>query len=76
MTRVGRLDVLDHVGHGEGLARAGDAQEDLVRVPLFDSLGQLFDGLGLVPPGHEIGDEPEGPPVYVIACSVFENAMI
>ncbi len=67
----GTLDGLDDVGHREGLARTGDPEEDLVRVPLFDPPGQLFDGLGLVPPGLEVGDEPEGPPVDVIACGVF-----
>ncbi len=30
MTRVGFCDVLDDVGDGEGLARAGDAEEGLM----------------------------------------------
>jgi len=42
-----------------------------VRVPPFDPPGQLLDGLGLVAPGLEVGDEPEGPPVDVVApCRV------
>jgi hypothetical protein len=67
----GTLDGLDDVGHREGLARTGDPEEDLVWVPLLDPPGQLFDGLGLVPPGLEVGDDPEGPPVDVIACGIF-----
>ena len=70
MTRAGRCDGRDDVGHREGLAGTGHPEEDLVRVPLFDPPGQLFDGLGLVPPGLEVGDEPEGPLVDVIACGV------
>ena len=38
----------DHVGHGEGLARPGDAEQDLALVPPLDPLGQLGDRAGLV----------------------------
>ena len=38
----------DHVGHGEGLAGAGHAQQRLVRQTVLDALHQLRDGRGLV----------------------------
>jgi len=47
------LDLLDHVRHGEGLARARHAEEDLVLVALQDALAQLLDGLRLVARGLE-----------------------
>jgi len=65
----GPLDGLDDVGHRKGLARAGDPEQDLVRMPPLDPPGQLLDGLGLVTPGLEIGNEPEGPPVDVVGAS-------
>ena len=48
----GPLDGLDDLGHGVGLARAGDAQEDLLPQTVLDAPGQLLDGLGLVPGGR------------------------
>ncbi len=38
----------DHLGHGEGLARAGDAKQHLVALLGVDALHQLGDGGGLV----------------------------
>ncbi len=38
----------DDVGHGEGLARAGDAEQRLERQAVAYALDQLRDGLGLV----------------------------
>ncbi len=38
----------DHVGHGEGLARAGDTQQHLVAFAAFDAFDELADRLGLV----------------------------
>jgi hypothetical protein len=40
---------LDHVGHREGLARAGHPEQGLVLVPAADRLVQLLDGARLVP---------------------------
>ena len=51
MTRVGLVDVPDDVGDGEGLARAGDAEERLVRRAGQDAFGQLRNGLRLVTGG-------------------------
>jgi len=45
----------DDVGHGEGLAGAGNAQKGLEFIATFEALGQLPDGLGLVAPGLVIG---------------------
>ena len=47
----GPLHLLDDLGHGEGLAGAGDAQQHLLLQPVLDALRQLGDGLGLVPGG-------------------------
>ena len=38
----------DDVGHGEGLARAGHAQQGLVAQAVFDAFAELGDGGGLV----------------------------
>jgi hypothetical protein len=38
----------DHVGHGEGLARAGDAQQGLEHLAVVHALHQLVDRRGLV----------------------------
>ena len=47
----GPLDLLDDLGHGKGLAGAGDAQKGLLVQPHLDALGQGLDGLRLVPAG-------------------------
>ena len=47
----GAVDPLDDLGHGVGLAAAGDALEHLGAQAVFQSLGQLVDGLGLVAGG-------------------------
>ena len=41
----------DDICHGEGLARAGDAQQGLLLHAGLHAPHQLFDGLGLVPGG-------------------------
>ncbi|MNM65456.1 hypothetical protein D3C81_769030 [compost metagenome] len=43
----------DHVGHGEGLARPGHAQQCLVRQAVLDPLHQLADRFRLVSGGRE-----------------------
>src|SRR5690606_11928730 len=48
------------VGHREGLARAGDAEEHLVALMPVHALDQLRDGLGLVALWLELRDEAEG----------------
>ena len=45
----------DDVGHGEGLAGAGDAQEDLLLQPALDARRQGGDGLRLVAGGLGLG---------------------
>ena len=40
--------VLDHLGHGEGLARAGDAEQNLVLLAIEHTSGERFDGSSLV----------------------------
>jgi hypothetical protein len=39
----GALGLLDHLGHGEGLARAGDAEQHLVRSLALDALDEIAD---------------------------------
>ena len=57
----GALQFLDHLGHGEGLARAGDAQQHLVAFALQQPARQFTDGGGLVAIGLEGGDDLEPP---------------
>ena len=47
----GTLDLLDDLGHGEGLARAGHSQQGLLVQPHLDPLGQSLNGLRLVAAG-------------------------
>jgi len=44
----------DHLGHGEGLARAGDAEQDLGAILARDALDDVGDRLRLVALGREI----------------------
>ena len=50
----GAVDVLDQLGDGECLARAGDAEKDLVTVAVIDATDELGDGVGLVAAGFVI----------------------
>ena len=40
--------LLDHLGHGEGLARAGHAQQHLVLLAGAEPFHQLLNGAGLI----------------------------
>ena len=44
----GAIQLLDDLGHREGLARAGDSQQHLVLVAIQDAAGQRLDRLSLV----------------------------
>ena len=59
MTRVGRFTLRDHVGHGEGLAGAGDAEQHLVLSPAPRPVDELVDGRGLVAPRLEVAHQLE-----------------
>ena len=50
------LHLLDDIGHSEGFARAGDAQQRLLRQAQLHSLGQFGDSLRLVAGGFIIAD--------------------
>ena len=50
----------DDVGHREGLARAGDAEQDLGRVAAAGALDQLADRPGLIAGGLVRRDQAEG----------------
>ena len=50
----------DHVGHGEGLARSGNAQQDLVAFAVGHALEQLADRLGLIARRRVIRHQLEG----------------
>ena len=62
---VGRQDQgralgrLDHLGHGEGLARPGDAEQHEVAIAGADAGGQLADGLRLVAGGLVLRDDAQ-----------------
>src|SRR5262249_40007271 len=53
-------EALDHVRHGEGLARAGDALEHLPRADAGEAGHQLLDGPRLVAARHEVRAQSEG----------------
>ena len=55
----GALGRLDDLGHGEGLARPGDAQQHLVAFVGVDARHQLRDGGDLVAGGGIVGDQLE-----------------
>ena len=55
----GALNSLDDVGHGEGFAGAGDAQQGLVLMAALQPRNQRVDGLGLVAGGLEVRDKLE-----------------
>ena len=66
----GPLDGLDDLGHSVGLARAGDAQQDLLPQAVLDALGKPGDGLWLVAGGGVFGYYLKSghrlPPLYAI----------
>ena len=51
----GALDLLDDLGHGKGLAGAGDAQQHLLLQSVLDALRQSCNGLRLVAGGLVFG---------------------
>tara|TARA_Y100000780_G_scaffold3523_1_gene3189 strand:+ start:161 stop:430 length:270 start_codon:yes stop_codon:yes gene_type:complete len=53
------LHFLNHIGDGEGLARAGHPQQGLVRQARLHSLGQLGNGRGLITSRLEAGLQVE-----------------
>ena len=68
------LSALDDVRHGEGLARAGDAEQDLVELVFFFQAGDKFvDRLGLVAGGLVLGVELEGDPAFGLLPFAFRT---
>ena len=61
----GALGLLDDLGHGEGLAGAGDAEEDLVLVAGGEAGDELGDGAGLVALGGVLGVKTEVHPYRI-----------
>jgi hypothetical protein len=55
----GALQLFDDLGHGEGLAGAGDAEEDLILLSGVDAGDEFGDGSGLVALGFVGGGELE-----------------
>jgi hypothetical protein len=53
------LGLLDDLGHGEGLARAGDAQQHLVLVAVLQAFHELGDRRRLVAGGAVLADQLE-----------------
>ena len=56
------LGRLDHLRHGEGLARAGDAEQHLVALVGAHALDQFLDRLRLVALRLEFGHDAKAPP--------------
>ncbi len=72
-------ELRDHVGHREGLARAGHAEQRLERQAVADALDQLRDGRGLVARRLErlvqdVGAVGEGDDGHGQPCIVRANA--
>jgi len=55
----GALGLLDNLGHGEGLAGAGDTEEDLIFFAVGEAGDEFGDGAGLVSLGLVGGGELE-----------------
>ena len=55
----GLLHPLDDLGHGVGLAGAGDAQKGLLLQPHLHAPAEGFDGLGLIPGGLVFAYHPK-----------------
>jgi hypothetical protein len=53
------LGGFDHLGHGEGLARSRNAQQDLVAVARGDAGHEFADGMGLVAFGRQFRNDLE-----------------
>ena len=53
-------DLLDDVGHGEGFAGAGDAEQGLVAIAGADGFDEFCDGLALIALRGVFGVEAEG----------------
>jgi len=49
-------DILDHLGHREGLPGTCDPQQNLVLLAIVDTAKKLLDGLFLIPPRMVIDD--------------------
>ena len=54
------MELFDDMRHGEGFARAGDAEEGLVGEAVLDAFGEGFDRGGLVAGGGEFGFDAKG----------------
>ena len=55
---------LDHLGHGEGFAGAGDAEQHLVALMSPNALDQFLDRLRLIALRLEFGHDAEPPPAF------------
>ena len=55
----GAADGLDDLGHGEGFAGAGDAEEDLVLLALADAAREFSDGVFLIAARAVVDGQPE-----------------
>ena len=53
------VHLLDDLGHGERLARAGDAEQHLVLVAVVDAAGERLDGASLIALRFVRADEAE-----------------
>ena len=68
------LQGLDDIGHGEGLARAGGAKQDLVTAAFFDAINNFGNGLGLVTCGLIGSLQFEGHGLIIVQPGLFQSA--
>ena len=72
----GPVERLDDLRHREGLPRPGDAEEDLVLLPLAEAADERLDRRGLVSLRRQVGDDLEPAHFFGIArsCSVMARS--
>ncbi len=70
------VEVLNHLGHGEGLARAGYAEQDLVLVTRGNAGDDLFDGPALIAARLIVTDELKVHSVPVRCYSIAKDASV
>ena len=61
-------DLLEDLGHRIRLSRPGNAQQNLVRLPVDQAPGELFDSIHLIATGGVRGNMPEVHPKASIAA--------
>ncbi len=72
----GAVELLDDLGHGEGLARAGDAEQDLVLLAGGNAGDELVDGAALIAARLVVTDQLKVHSVPVRCYSIAKDASV